>query len=197
MAPATKADAVLMGGRKYTYSLNIPETLTGKVKGASTFVTINTPGTFNFAAHITDSYGVTQAYTYRANIVAMDPVSFSLDAKPTLKIERAPMAYIFKPTIKLGHPKDRLKNFTLTVDGTVLATNVTRFPGFVSGLNAGNHTIEIGFNTYMGVTSSKTVQVTVVENQPPVCTLTSKPVLKSTVAVVMANFLMLMENSKV
>lgn len=187
LAPANRDEIKLMSGKKYTYSWDLPEGVTGTAKSSSAAVRIDTPGTYDFTAMVTDAYGNVATYEYTTTILEMKPFEFSMLLKPTSAFERSPMTYMVRPSLKLGHPKDRVSLYTLRVNNEVIGTPTSRVPSLVANLPAGTHNIELGFETKLGVSGSTSTQVTVAENVPPVCTLSALPVAKSSMVRIGAN----------
>ena len=188
LQPETPADQDLMRGRQYTYAWTFPEGMPGKGNGTTASVYLDQPGQHVISVTVTDAYKQSQTIEYVASLMEMKPFEFSITPKKILPFERAPMTYVLRTNLRLGHPRDHVKSYTLKVDGNVYGDAASRkLPTMIQGLQAGVHDIALSFETNYGVTGTATTQVTVTENQPPVCKVRSLPLGKTTSVIVLAD----------
>lgn len=186
LASASKTDTAMMAGKKYTFQWTLPEGLTGVARGGSAISRIDVPGTYDFVASVVDNLGNTQEYPYSITIENMKPYVFSLVTKQAIPFARDPMTYSLRPSLVLGHPKDRVKLWSLSVNDVAVGVPSSRMPNIVRNLGEGEHTIKLDFETNMGVTGSASSVVSVAANQPPALSLMASAVPRSTYAKVAA-----------
>ncbi len=170
--PDTTFDAQQMRGKKLTYTWSLPASnFIGTGNGYALRGIADQPGVYAFQVIVTDDRGNTQTLNYSLTLETTTPWVLSMKLNPGLKFNRAPMTFVVKPGITGGHPKDRIKESVLSING-VDQPIVQGFPKLLQIATAGTHTVGLRVLSNMGMTASTTETVVVNENVPPNCTLT-------------------------
>lgn len=131
--------------------------------------TITEPGTYTVEATVSDARGNRTPLSQQITVTKAAPWVVDVDYRASNRANRAPLDVIIRPKITGGHPYDRVVSRTYKVDGEALDGQESTFAR--TTLDAGEHTLGVDISTKMGVTASGQTDVTVSENQPPVCTL--------------------------
>jgi len=143
-----------------------------RVSGARAEVAIARPGSYPVAVTVSDARGNQRELTTVLDAVAAEPFTLTLDLRPSNPHRRAPLDVVVYPQASGGHPKDRPARFRFFLDGREATEAVNSYARF-TGLAAGNHELRVELESALGVTATARQTLTVVANQPPVCTLRS------------------------
>lgn len=175
-----KQFASAKGRVKYTWAL--PENVTGvRANGASVNFTAEMPGEYGVQVILEDSRGNTTTLDY--SVIVFEPKEMESEIKTTSsnKYNRAPLSVQIKPAFFKGHPKEKVTSYKFYRDGELLDENSKgRYIDLIE--QPGEYSLSVEATTSLGRTFTNETQVSVVDNKPPVCSL-SKKEYKSTVTV--------------
>ena len=149
-----------------------PDTVQGKFIGTSANMVIPQQGVYQFNVKVTDAQGRSADYPATVEILLVAPDVFTMTLSKAQVYEREPMSYAIRSGLKLGAKGDKVNTYTLRIDDTVVGTPSAVMPRMITGVPAGAHTISLSYDSASGSHGSKSVQVNVAQNQPPVCTMT-------------------------
>lgn len=130
----------------------------------------NKPGIFPVSVHIEDDRGNHAEFMEYVEVLEADPMNVDLTIKPDNEYWRAPVRLSIRPTIKLGHPFDRIADYKWYINDEFLGDETKSFLNYPN-LGVGVHEIKLEVESNFGQTAVYTEQVEVVENQPPTCEL--------------------------
>lgn len=168
--PETSFDAVQVRGKKLTYTWTVPDGFEGKASGYALRGIADAPGTYKFDVVISDDRGNTQTLSYELVLETTLPWNLTMKLQPALKMNRNPMLYVIKPSITGGHPKDRIKESVVSINGVAQPT-VQGLAKSVTIPTAGDSVVMLRVLSSMGMTAETSVTATVNQNVAPVCTL--------------------------
>jgi hypothetical protein len=186
LMPVAAVDAEIMGKSKLTYTWTYPDTVQGKFSGTSANMLIPQQGVYEFNVKVTDALGRSADYPATVEILLVAPDLFTMELRKAQLYEREPMSYSIRAGLRLGAKGDTVSTYTLKIDDTVVGTPSNVMPRFIAGVPAGAHTISLSYESANGSRGSKSVQVNVAQNQPPVCTMTKTEYAKYMVTKVAA-----------
>lgn len=128
----------------------------------------NTAGTFLIKATISDARGNETVLEEEVEIAEADPFVIDVTTTTSNSFDRAPLELRLRPRVSGGHPRDRVTNLEYKVNGDVMET-VGQSARAV--LEAGDYDIDIKATSLMGVETVETLNISVNENKPPVCSI--------------------------
>jgi hypothetical protein len=172
LMPVAAVDSEILGKSKLTYTWTYPDTVQGKFSGTSANMLIPRQGVYEFNVKVTDALGRSADYPATVEILLVAPDLFTMELRKAQLYEREPMSYSIRAGLRLGAKGDTVSTYTLKIDDTVVGTPSNVMPRFIAGVPAGAHTISLSYESANGSRGSKSVQVNVAQNQPPVCTMT-------------------------
>ena len=130
----------------------------------------NTPGLYPISVDITDERGNTAQFTDLIEVFEPQEISINNNMSQSNKFAREPLDVRFRPVIKLGHPKDRIKEYKWYINDEFSDKHVKSYAR-VEGLSAGTHSIKLEIETMFGQKAEYTEIIDVVENKLPTCRL--------------------------
>ncbi|WKL18771.1 Ig-like domain-containing protein [Comamonas testosteroni] len=161
-----------------TYDWNIPASATvldDKFPTLRTFV-LNSTGAFDVGVVVRDARGNVAKLKETILIGEAAPYSVEVKYSGSNPINRAPLSVLLRPYVTGGHPQDRILTREFFVNGEKL--NVTGFYGRTV-LQAGEHDIQYKVVSQMGSEATAKLNISVKENQPPTCTMSSRETVGS------------------
>jgi large repetitive protein len=129
---------------------------------------ITAPGTYPVKITITDARGNISVVESTLDIEEAPPYEVGINYSASNDYSREPLELNMRPLLSGGHPRDRVEERIYKVDGEEIESN-----GYSARtvLDKGEHEVSLIVRTRMGEEVSKTLQMNVVENQPPVCSI--------------------------
>lgn len=126
-------------------------------------------GSYPVTVTVSDSKGRTS--TLNTVIDALEPAPFDLswEVKKSNAFGRRPVDVRLEPTIVGGHPKDRLTQFSYTIDGAPVKGNNSKVRTMFN--EAGTHEVKLDAVSKFGYAISKSMTIDVLPNKLPVCTM--------------------------
>jgi len=133
-----------------------------------------TAGTYPVQVEITDSRG--NRSQVQTTLTALEPIPYelTLDARPSNTHHRAPLDVTLYVDATGGHPSDRPRQYRFYQNERLATEGTGNYARFI-GLPVGEHTLRAEIESTYGARASKALPMTVVANQPPVCTLDAEP----------------------
>ncbi|WP_225610360.1 Ig-like domain-containing protein [Pseudomonas sp. PDM19] len=135
----------------------------------SRIVRVTEPGTYQFGYTVTDARGNLSTVSTEMEFLPPPDWNVLLSWSGDNKFGRAPLGVLVRPSISGGHPKDRILTKAYTLDGKALDS--TGDYGRATLATPGPHTVTMNITTEMGHEASGEVQIPVVANQAPSCSL--------------------------
>jgi len=147
----------------------VPEgvTITQGWSPRSRTVSIENPGTYIITANISDARGNITSVTKTVTLSDMPPFDLTI-LEYGLSSKQAPYNATFRLRYSGGHRLDRILDVDYLLDGVIQQEG--ELPG-VFVMNAGNHVVTAKIMSKMGITAQKNLDVVVVPNSKPTCTL--------------------------
>lgn len=127
---------------------------------------VNEAGEYEIEVTVRDARGNEKVVKGTVQLIEPKPFNVNLRTYPSNRYNREPLDVRLRAFISGGHPRDRLRNYNLEINGQeslpIGHLNVT-------GLNAGSNTIKLKGLSEMGVEVEESVQIDVNANKRPVC----------------------------
>jgi hypothetical protein len=130
-------------------------------------------GSYEVSVRITDARGSTALAT--GAVTLTEPPAFEVAFSPLFSnsTRRELLDVSPRPSVRGGHPQDRLINWRFTVDDSeaqILGVNENTV---IKGLHTGERVIRLRAESKLGKVVELDYPLTVMPNQPPTCTITS------------------------
>jgi len=177
-APATVTARLRQVGRQTeldhpTYDWTTPAAAEVLEDGSPMIRVVRTPtsGAYDFAALVADARGHSSSVRTTVNMLKPPDYAMSLALTASNPYNRAPLDVTVRPTITGGHPNDRIKALTYSVDGQKVGTSGSYARVTVG---EGEHVVSVNAETTMGWTFGAEKTVTAVANKPPICAVSGR-----------------------
>ena len=161
-----------------TYSWSFPDGITGRQNAAfanEAAAQAVYAGDYAILVTMADKRGNQTILTQHVTASQAKPYTVTMSVTDSNIFNRAPMTVNVRPTIYGGHPLDSVVSQGWSVDGMVDTAYANRGFLYTTIPNPGNHIISYTMNSKMGQTVTVNAPLSLVPNQPPVCTLQSIP----------------------
>lgn len=155
---------------KYVWELPQGDTFTvtdNRWSDMRTFL-ITAPGKYPVKVTITDARGNKSVIESTLDIKQAPPYEVGINYSASNDYNREPLELSLRPLLSGGHPRDRVEERIYKVNGQEIETN-----GYSARtvLQKGKHEVSLIMRTRMGKEISKTLEMNIVENQPPTCSI--------------------------
>ena len=152
------------------YTWELPEGVTAvEARGDATrMFRIEEAGTHRIKVTVRDARGNVEVVEHDIVLGEPDPYEINLRYLPSNDQEREPLYVRMRPTIRGGHPRDRVSETRFLVNGEVVAEG-DLFAGVT--LYEGRHDLAFEIVSDFGVEASKSLSLMVNDNQLPTCEL--------------------------
>lgn len=129
---------------------------------------ITAPGKYPVKVTITDARGNKSVIESTLDIKQAPPYEVGINYSASNDYNREPLELSLRPLLSGGHPRDRVEERIYKVNGQEIETN-----GYSARtvLQKGKHEVSLIMRTRMGKEISKTLEMNIVENQPPTCSI--------------------------
>ncbi|MFY0992985.1 hypothetical protein, partial [Halomonas sp. C05BenzN] len=153
-----------------SYEWTLPEEATQvAAKGdAKRVFWLDEPGVYPVEVVVRDARGHEAVVEHEIVLGRPEPYDIELTYTASNRYERAPLDVRVRPSVRGGHPRDRIighryyNNGEVITDGSMYGTTT---------LEAGTHYLMYELETQMGTTARQILPIEVAENQVPVCEL--------------------------
>ncbi|MDY6928136.1 MAG: Ig-like domain-containing protein, partial [Pseudomonadota bacterium] len=127
---------------------------------------ITEPGTYTLKATITDARGNDAVVERTLEVGEADPYEVGISFNASNSHNRAPLGLYLRPSVQGGHPRDRVTDYTYSVNGEPIETR-----GIAARLELpeGQHDVGLTIKTLMGEEITETKTFNVIPNVPPTC----------------------------
>jgi len=161
-----------------TYDWELPEgaVIQDKRQDIVRSFVINEPGEYNIKVTVRDARGHETVIEQPLKIGQAAPYAIDLQYSGSNKYKREPLDVLLRPYISGGHPRDRISARVYLIDGTPL--DGSGYYGRAT-LGAGEHSIKLKITSEMGHEAEGEVNINVVENKLPACSLRSRDTVGS------------------
>lgn len=157
-----------------TYVWNLPEGVTiTKDRGNRLEIDIAKGGDLEFSVTVSDGRGNETTAALSMNLEDAPAWIVESEVKYSNEMMREPLSVSYRPTFKGGHPKDRIGKKTFFVNGEMLKSGGITAK---AELPAGVHVISVEMLTRYGHTVTDEIEVEVLANKVPVCTVETQDV---------------------
>lgn len=157
-----------------TYVWNLPEGVTiTKDRGNRLEIDIAKGGDLDFSVTVSDGRGNETTAALSMNLEDAPAWIVESEVKYSNELMREPLSVSYRPTFKGGHPKDRIGKKTFFVNGEMLKSGGITAK---AELPAGVHVISVEMLTRYGHTVTDEIEVEVLANKIPVCTVEAEDV---------------------
>lgn len=133
-----------------------------------------TAGDYPIDAAVNDRCGHHTPLSASVTVLPATPYTLTLELRPSNKWNRAPLdgtVYVYDQG---GHPNDRPALYRYFMDGSLLEETPLDSSRF-QGLKAGLHRLRVEMESLFGASTSQSLELTVADNQPPLCQLDVDP----------------------
>lgn len=157
-----------------TYVWNLPEGVTiTKDRGNRLEIDIAKGGDLEFSVTVSDGRGNETTAALSMSLEDAPEWVVESEVKYSNELMREPLSVSYRPTFKGGHPKDRIGKKTFFVNGEMLKSGGITAK---AELPAGVHVISVEMLTRYGHTVTDEIEVEVLANKIPVCTVEAEDV---------------------
>ncbi|WP_435000177.1 Ig-like domain-containing protein (plasmid) [Vibrio scophthalmi] len=132
--------------------------------------TAKQPGLYPISVVVEDDRGNTDTFIEYVEVLEPEPISMELTPRFSNRYQRSPLNVNMRPTIRGGHPRDRVSEYRWYVDGELVA-NQERSTANIENLLEGEHEIKLAITTMYGQEANVSFPVEVIPNTPPLCTV--------------------------
>ena len=154
-----------------TYDWTLPEEATQvEAKGdAKRVFWLEEPGVYPVEVIVRDARGHEAVVEHEIVLGRPEPYDIELSYTASNRYERAPLDVRVRPSVRGGHPRDRIINHRYYLAGELLSEE--SMYGTATLADAGTHYMVYELETQMGTTARQLLPIEVAENQPPSCEL--------------------------
>ncbi|WP_261392024.1 hypothetical protein [Halomonas sp. DP5N14-9] len=154
-----------------TYAWTLPEEATRvEAKGdAKRVFWLEEPGVYPVEVIVRDARGHEAVVEHEVVLGRPEPYDIELSYTASNRYERAPLDVRVRPSVRGGHPRDRIINHRYYLAGELLSEE--SMYGTATLADAGTHYMVYELETQMGTTAKQILPIEVAENQPPTCEL--------------------------
>lgn len=152
---------------KWVWSIPGTDGVSGKGTGTTLRLSVNKPGQYPVSVTAVDDLNRESTATYLVKAEA--PTLTVTDVQTSLNPTSARYPVVVKPKVATTstHKQERVTGYTVKLDGQTLYTGNAVKPFTVN--TAGTHNVTVVATSNMGSTAEKTVPITVLPNQKPIC----------------------------
>lgn len=136
------------------------------------------PGIFPISVIASDDRGNWDEFTEYVEVIEADPISVDLTEYFSNTYHRYPLDVTLRPTIRGGHPDDRVADYRWYLNGE-LQPHLERSYAKFEDLEEGEHVLTLKVTTKFGQQGEASVPIEVLPNIPPVCSLSYRLVNKT------------------
>ena len=133
---------------------------------ASRSLEITEPGTYTFGVHVSDDRGNYSYAETELTFAEPHPYVVTLSWSGDNDANRAPLGVLIRPSIKGGHPRDRIEQRVYSINGETLEESGTYGR---ATLDEGTHRVSLDIASQMGYAARGEVTIDVEKNKPPIC----------------------------
>lgn len=174
VAPIAEIRAFQSVKEKATYTWTVPTNAIGaKATGTSASFIADQPGDYPVTVVVADGRGNTQTLTTTIAVLPPAPMTANYKVTADNRYMRAPTKLNLRPQFSNGHPTEKITAYRFFQDGVLLGAT-TKGAMTTTLANAGNYVLTVEADTTLGRTVTATSNITIVPNQAPTCTLTSR-----------------------
>lgn len=132
--------------------------------------TAKQPGLYPISVIVEDDRGNTDTFIEYVEVLEPEPISMELTPRFSNRYQRSPLSVNMRPTIRGGHPRDRVSEYRWFINGELVA-NQERSTANIADLLEGDHEIKLAIVTQYGQEAQVTFPVEVIPNMPPICSV--------------------------
>lgn len=130
--------------------------------------TAKQPGLYPISVTVEDDRGNYDTFTEYVEVLEPEPITIDLTARYSNSFQRSPLDVNVRPTIRGGHPSDRVSDYQWYVDGE-LQPELEKSSANIEELLTGDHELKLKILTNYGQEAEATIPVEVIPNMPPIC----------------------------
>lgn len=127
-------------------------------------------GIYPISVTIEDDRGNYDTFTEYVEVLEPEPITVDLTARYSNSYQRSPLDVNVRPTIRGGHPSDRVADYQWYVDGE-LQPELEKSSANIENLLTGDHELKLKILTNYGQEAEAIIPIEVVPNQPPTCSI--------------------------
>lgn len=137
-------------------------------RGRINFV-VDKPGLYQFRVNVQDERGNDKLYTEFLEVLDPPAPAVNLKGRYSTRFMRAPLDAVFRASIKLGHPEDRIEECDWYLDDKLVGQTkrVTSIP--VMDIPQGKHVLRLHVKSQFGIEHDELLDLEVAPNQKPTC----------------------------
>ncbi|USD59108.1 hypothetical protein J4N45_11250 [Vibrio sp. SCSIO 43140] len=136
------------------------------------------PGIYPISVVASDDRGNWDEFTEYVEVIEAEPISVDLTEYFSNTYRRYPLDVMLRPTIRGGHPDDRVADYRWYLNGE-LQPELERSYAKFEKLDEGEHILTLKVTTKFGQESEASVPIEVLPNIPPVCSLSYRLINKT------------------
>lgn len=136
------------------------------------------PGLYPISVVASDDRGNWDEFTQYVEVIEADPISVDLTEYFSNTYRRYPLDVMLRPTIKGGHPDDRVADYRWYLNGELQPALERSYAKFEK-LEQGEHELTLKITTKFGQESEASIPIEVLPNTPPTCSLSYRLINKT------------------
>ncbi|ENP8454712.1 Ig-like domain-containing protein [Photobacterium damselae] len=142
-------------------------------KGRISFM-VDKPGLHQLLTTVKDDRGNEKTYTEIIEVLDPPEPKVSLKGRYSTRFMRAPLDAVFRASVRLGHPDDRVESCDWYLDDKLVGETKRSTTFTLMNIGEGNHVLKMKVKSKFGIEHDELLDVVVVPNKPPECNMDLK-----------------------